>query len=165
MRPTARKAFLVSGTRRAEVSKTKNNGEKKLAQQSGDFRKVQSGENFKCYSELPWDPCDRKDCLGALNVDAAFTPCRESDSLYISSLCLPVCSHQSRKWFNPTHCEVPDPHLNSSRIEENREDDFSGWFFFVCFSIGKYFISNWNSSCREEKNKKQWKYMPWRKDA
>lgn len=28
MRPTARKAFLVSGTRRAEVSKMKDNGEK-----------------------------------------------------------------------------------------------------------------------------------------
>ena len=31
MRPTARKAFLVSGTRRAEVSKMKNNGEKKVS--------------------------------------------------------------------------------------------------------------------------------------
>lgn len=28
MRPTARKAFLVSGTRRAEVSKMRDNGEK-----------------------------------------------------------------------------------------------------------------------------------------
>lgn len=56
MRPTARKVFLVSGTRRAEVSKMKNNGEKKLAQQSGDFRKVQFGENFKYYSEPPWGP-------------------------------------------------------------------------------------------------------------
>lgn len=31
MRPTARKAFLVSGTRRAEVSKMKNNGEEKVS--------------------------------------------------------------------------------------------------------------------------------------
>lgn len=57
MRPTARKAFLVSGTRRAEVSKMKNNDEKKkLAKQSEDFSKVQFGENFKYYPEPPWDP-------------------------------------------------------------------------------------------------------------
>lgn len=29
---------------------------KKLAKQSEDFRKVQFGENVKCYPEPPWDP-------------------------------------------------------------------------------------------------------------
>lgn len=61
MGPTSRKAFLVSGPRRAEVNKVKNiGGKKKLAKQPEEFRKVHFGESCKYYPEPPCDPEDNQ---------------------------------------------------------------------------------------------------------